>query len=131
MKNVFVKFIVLSLILLSINIISQEKKNEISVGDLAEWIANDTTIVILDVRNPEELVGELGHINGVINIPVYDLEKRIKELNDYKERKIAVICRSGNRSRYGTAILLQNGFDAYNVLGGMRAYREVIPMKTK
>jgi len=131
MKNVFVKFIVLSLILLSINVISQEKKNEISVGDLAEWIANDTTIVILDVRNPEELVGELGHINGVINIPVYDLEKRIKELNDYKERKIAVICRSGNRSRYGTAILLQNGFNAYNVLGGMRAYREVIPMKTK
>ena len=131
MNNIFTKFGLLFLFLFSLNVLSQEKKNEISVGDLAEWIANDTTSVILDVRNPEELVGELGHIKNVVNIPVYDLEKRLEELNDFKDKKIAVICRSGSRSRYGTAILLQNGFNAYNVLGGMRAYRKIIPIKPK
>lgn len=101
-------------------------ENEISIGELVEWIESDKEIVILDVRNSEELEGELGHIKGANNIPIDELEKRIAVLNDSKEKKIAVICRSGNRSRNGTEILVQNGFDAYNVKGGMRAYRKVI-----
>jgi rhodanese-related sulfurtransferase len=104
----------------------EEEIANISVGDLIEWMSGDEAITILDVRNPEELVGELGHIKGVVNIPVHDLEKRIAEMEQYKEHKIAVICRSGNRSKYGTAVLSQNGFKAFNVVGGMRAYRKVI-----
>ncbi len=89
-------------------------------------MADKEEITILDVRNPEELVGKLGHIEGVINIPIHELEKRISEFNSYKKKKTAVICRSGNRSKYGTAILVQNGFAAYNVKGGMRAYNKVL-----
>ena len=104
----------------------EEEIANISVGELIEWMNGEETVTILDVRNPEELVGELGHIKDVINIPVHDLEERVAELNKYKDNKIAVICRSGNRSKYGTAILSQNGFKAFNVVGGMRAYRKVI-----
>ena len=101
-------------------------EHEISIRELVEWMANSEEIIILDVRNPEELIGKHGQIEGVINIPVQDLENRIALLNNYKEKKIAVICRSGNRSKDGTAILIDNGFNAYNVKGGMKAYNKGI-----
>ena len=39
--------------------------------------------------------------------------------NDYKDKKIIVYCRSGNRSGKATKILKENGFDAVNLIGGM------------
>jgi rhodanese-related sulfurtransferase len=99
---------------------------EISIRELVEWLANSEEIIILDVRKPEELIGIHGQINGVINIPVQELESRIALIDRYREKKIAVICRSGNRSKDGTAILIDNGFNAYNVKGGMKAYNKAI-----
>jgi len=46
-------------------------------------------------------------------------------LEKYKDRNIAVICRSGHRSKIATEILLKNGYKAINVLGGMRAYSQL------
>lgn len=127
MKNYYLLLIAIILhVVTACVFFSSSIENEISIGELVEWIESDKEIVILDVRNSEELEGELGHIKGANNIPIDELEKRIAVLNDSKEKKIAVICRSGNRSRNGTEILVQNGFDAYNVKGGMRAYRKVI-----
>jgi rhodanese-related sulfurtransferase len=95
----------------------------ISAIKLGEQMKLDSSLVILDVRNPYELLEYLGHIDGVINIPVQELEKRINELDEFKDREIAVICRSGVRSVSATNILLQNGFNAINVEGGMIRYR--------
>lgn len=83
----------------------------------------DSSLVILDVRNPFELEQYLGHIDGVINIPVQELEKRIGELEEYKDKEIAVICRSGRRSLSATNLLIEYGFNAKNVEGGMLKYR--------
>ncbi len=91
---------------------------------IAKSAASDTTFIILDVRTPEELKGPLGKIDGVINIPLQELEARLPELKPYKGKEIAVICRSGNRSRYATDILNKKGFDARNVPGGMIEYRK-------
>jgi rhodanese-related sulfurtransferase len=43
----------------------------------------------------------------------------------YKDKEIAVICRSGNRSHYATEALNKNGFNAKNVLGGMLEYNRI------
>lgn len=96
-----------------------------SVEQLKQKMASDTTLVILDVREPEELAGPLGKIDNVINIPLHDLEGRLRELQPYKSREIAVICRSGNRSRHATEILLKHQLKAVNVAGGMLAYRKL------
>lgn len=96
----------------------------ITVDELKEEMISDTNLVILDVRKPKELTGTLGQIEGVINIPVQVLEERIEELSEYKNRNIAVICRSGNRSVAATIILNSKGFSAKNVLGGMIAYNK-------
>lgn len=124
MKNKFWLFI----ILLMVGTACAQKQDipSMSVDDLAAKMKTDSSLIILDVRTPQELVGPLGHIEGVVNIPVQVLSNRIDELDKYKDNNIAVICRSGNRSTIGTKILLENGFKATNVIGGMKAYRQKI-----
>lgn len=96
--------------------------NDISVAQLKEAMKTDSVLVVLDVRKPSELTGELGHIEGAVNIPLDELEDRINELSGYKKDHIAVICRSGNRSKKATALLTDYGYNASNVLGGMKAF---------
>lgn len=98
--------------------------NSINVDQLKKEMKENPNMIILDVRTPEELVGPLGKIDGVINIPVQNLEDRITELDKYKDKKINVICRSGNRSGKASAILFEKGFNVSNVEGGMKAYRQ-------
>jgi len=120
------KYLIYSFVLSAILFVScaqNSDENSITVDQLREQMSSDTNLVILDVRNPDELIGPLGHIDGVINIPVQELESRLGELQEYKEREIALICRTGRRSGIGTEILLRNGFSAKNVLGGMIEYR--------
>jgi len=69
----------------------------------------------LDVRNPEELAVE--SVPGATNIPLPNLRERLGEIP--RDREILVICRSGQRAYYATRILLQNGFKARNISGGM------------
>ena len=85
-------------------------------GDLplAHWNATQDEL-LLDVRNPEELAVE--SVPGAVNIPFPALRQRLGELP--REREILVICRSGQRAYYATRILLQNGFKARNLSGGM------------
>jgi NADPH-dependent 2,4-dienoyl-CoA reductase/sulfur reductase-like enzyme/rhodanese-related sulfurtransferase len=71
--------------------------------------------VILDVRDPFELAVE--NVEGAINIPLGQLRARLDELP--RDKTIHVFCRSGQRSYYATRLLLQNGFEAKNVSGGM------------
>jgi rhodanese-related sulfurtransferase len=97
----------------------------ITVNNLKQRIKTDSSLIILDVRTPAELEGPLGEIEGVVNIPVEQLENRIGELEKYKDREIAVICRAGHRSLKGTRILLSHGFrNVENVEGGMEVFRQ-------
>jgi rhodanese-related sulfurtransferase len=81
---------------------------------LSHWNAVDGGF-LLDVRNPQELT--LESVPDAINIPLPQLRARLGELP--RDREILVICRSGQRAYYATRILLQNGFKASTVAGGM------------
>ena len=70
---------------------------------------------LLDVREPVELTVE--SVPGAVNIPLGQLRSRLEELP--RDREIHVICRSAQRAYYATRILLQNGFKARNLPGGM------------
>jgi rhodanese-related sulfurtransferase len=80
--------------------------------------------LLLDVRMPAELAVE--SVPGAINIPLPQLRARLSELP--RNREILLICRSGGRAYYATRILLQNGFKARNLSGGMlaRTYSELL-----
>jgi NADPH-dependent 2,4-dienoyl-CoA reductase/sulfur reductase-like enzyme/rhodanese-related sulfurtransferase len=81
---------------------------------LSHWSSVDSSF-LLDVRNPPEL--EVESVPGAVNIPLPQLRARLGELP--RDREILVICRSGQRAYYATRILLQNGFKARNISGGM------------
>ena len=85
-------------------------------GDMpvSHWDSLDEAF-LLDVREPVELVVE--SVPGAVNIPLPQLRDRLSELPE--DREIHVICRSAQRAHYATRILLQNGFQAKNISGGM------------
>jgi NADPH-dependent 2,4-dienoyl-CoA reductase/sulfur reductase-like enzyme/rhodanese-related sulfurtransferase len=81
---------------------------------LCHWDSVDTGF-LLDVRNSPELAVE--SVPGARNIPLPQLRARLGELP--RDREILIICRSATRAYYATRILLQNGFKARNISGGM------------
>jgi len=81
---------------------------------LSHWNTAKTGF-LLDVREPMELAVE--NVPGALNIPIGQLRARLAELP--RDREIHVICRSGQRAYLATRVLLQNGFKAKNVSGGM------------
>jgi len=131
MKKVRVFYVMAALLLLSVSACAQEGFKSITVEQLQKQIASDSTLVVLDVRTPQELNGPLGHIEGVVNIPVQNLNERIAELDKYKDRPIAVICRSGHRSGNATPILIKHNFKATNILGGMIAWDKMLAKQKK
>ena len=79
-------------------------------------------VQIVDVREPVEYEGPLGHIRGAILIPLGELSARTGELD--RQRPIVAVCRSGARSAQATLMLQQAGLpEAANLAGGMLRWR--------
>jgi NADPH-dependent 2,4-dienoyl-CoA reductase/sulfur reductase-like enzyme/rhodanese-related sulfurtransferase len=75
--------------------------------------------VLLDVRDAAEV--ESGVIPGAVAIPLGQLRKRLGELP--RDRKIVAYCAVGLRGYLAEQILRPNGFDVYNLSGGMASWR--------
>jgi glyoxylase-like metal-dependent hydrolase (beta-lactamase superfamily II)/rhodanese-related sulfurtransferase len=84
-----------------------------------QWLEEHAGAVqIVDVREPDELIGPLGAIDKSIPIPLAQLGERSGELS--KEKPIVTVCRAGGRSAQATVILQRKGFDKVaNLAGGM------------
>ncbi len=83
-----------------------------------DWVeGNRAKVLVLDVREPDEFTGELGHIPGAMLIPLGQLPARIGELP--KDRPVVCVCKSGGRSGKATALLQRSGFRCANLPGGM------------
>ena len=63
--------------------------------------------LLIDVRTPEEYRKE--HIDGAINIPVYEIDNIKNEIID-QDKVILVYCSTGKRSKIVKQILMQNGY---------------------
>ncbi len=87
--------------------------------DEAHQMYQDGTFV-LDVRTPEEWNDF--HAPNTTLIPLDELAARVNELP--KDQPILVVCRSGNRSKTGRDILVQAGFNATSMEGGLNAWRD-------
>ncbi len=76
-------------------------------------------IQLVDCREAYEW--EAGRVKGAIHIPLNDIMAGAGQDLD-KNRSVAVICRSGNRSELASMMLQARGFEAHNVEGGMEAW---------
>jgi NADPH-dependent 2,4-dienoyl-CoA reductase/sulfur reductase-like enzyme/rhodanese-related sulfurtransferase len=78
---------------------------------------------LLDVREPDEVAAE--PVPGARTIPLGQLRARLGELP--RDRQIHVVCRSGQRAHTATRILLQHGFRASDVSGGLLSRAHTVP----
>lgn len=79
-------------------------------------------VQIVDVREPAEFNGPLGHVPGAKLIPLGTLNERTAELE--KTQPLVTVCRSGARSAQATVLLGKAGFEKVaNLSGGMLRWR--------
>ena len=76
---------------------------------------------VVDVREPDEFTGDLGHIPGAELVPLSTVAQEARDWD--VEKEIVVVCRSGGRSGAAARTLVQMGFTrVINLRGGMTAY---------
>lgn len=92
----------------------------LDVDTLKEKIDNKKDILILDVRSAADFIGEQGHIENAINIPLEELEQRLSEIDTFQEKTVMIICRTDRLSATAAQILVKHGFaDVHVVKQGM------------
>src|SRR5204862_127357 len=98
---------------------------DITPQQLAERLAQNEAIVLIDVREPYEW--DIGHIESARHIPMQQIPKRLDEIP--RDVEVVMICRSGARSGHVQHHLQQQGFtNVKNLTAGMQRWaREVDP----
>lgn len=97
---------------------------EITVFELNEKLNNGDDLFVLDVREPYE--HKISNIGGTL-IPLGELQDRLHEISEYKEKEVIVYCRSGSRSARACEIMLQEGFtNVWNLKGGVNHWAQAI-----
>lgn len=78
---------------------------------------------VVDVREPEEFSGELGHVKCAELVPLGELTRAAARWD--KDTELVVVCRSGKRSARAAGELVRAGFaQVVNLSGGMLAWNE-------
>lgn len=91
----------------------------------ADQLVRDGALLV-DVREKREW--DAGHAPAAKHIPLGTLGGKLHTLP--KDRTIVVVCRSGNRSGRATRMLVDAGYDAHNLHGGMMAWHAAgLPMR--
>lgn len=89
--------------------------NLITSAELQKMMDRKDTPFLLDIRKKRHFNRQ--HIEGAVNIFWYDLGDHLNELPE--NRKIIVICYTGQSSGQVTSLLRIMGYDACSLLGGM------------
>lgn len=89
---------------------------DMPLGNWQEFSPTDT--FVLDVREPHEF--SCGHVPRAINLPLSELRTRHTELP--KDRDIHICCGVGQRAYYAARFLLQHGYRAKTLSGGLATY---------
>ncbi len=76
---------------------------------------------VIDVREPREFYGDLGHLPGAQLVPLASVPEAMCGWDP--SEPILVVCRSGARAGRACGLLTANGFsDVRNLTGGMLAW---------
>lgn len=96
---------------------SSRKEKDINYYEATELIKNNADVVLLDVRSMQEY--EEYHLNGAINIPLYELRSKAEAILS-KNNIIIVYCQSGIRSKKACKCLEDFGYEnLYHLKGGL------------
>jgi rhodanese-related sulfurtransferase len=101
---------------------SREQRNvmvevrTVNVAEALELLKSGA--LLLDVREDNEW--ESGRAGVAVHVALNEVPDRLDELP--KDRQIVCVCRSGARSGRAANFLVEHGYDAVNLEGGMLAW---------
>jgi len=96
--------------------------NEITVTELKKIKENKEDFQLIDVREPSEY--DAANLQGEL-IPLSTIPQNQDKIS--KDKKVVIMCRSGNRSGQAVRFLENLGFsNLYNLKGGILAYKAEI-----
>jgi rhodanese-related sulfurtransferase len=120
MKLVIMILFVAAILVLAITYVGNSQSSgtkSVTPREASAMLSRDTSIVVLDVRTPDEYRSETGHLPNALLIPVQELDSA--ELENVKGSTILVYCRSGHRSLRAVEILSKRGYKTINLEGGI------------
>lgn len=91
--------------------------NVISPVEAKKIIDDNPNVVIVDVRDEEELIE--GYIENSILIPLDTINEQAEEILKNKDAEILVYCRSGRRSAIACDVLDELGYTNVYDFGGI------------
>lgn len=92
-------------------------------AELMDSLRGGERPLVVDVREPGEFHGQLGHIEGAKLLPLGQLAQRASELEAWRQKPIVMVCASGGRSSAATGILTAGGFtQVQSLLNGMMGW---------
>jgi adenylyltransferase/sulfurtransferase len=99
------------------------KIKEVSPEELKKRMTNGKDIVLLDVREKDEVRKE--YICGAELLPRGFLEMRVEELIPDKEKPVVVYCAAGVRSGFAAKTLMDMGYkDVASLRGGIEKWKK-------
>ncbi len=97
----------------------------------ATMLINREDALVVDVRETGEYAA--GHLLNARHIPLAELDKRLGELEKFKDKPIILNCQSGSRSASACGTLQKAGFTrVHNLEGGIAAWEQAgMPISRK
>ncbi len=97
----------------------------------ATMLINREDAIVVDVRESAEYSS--GHLLNARHIPLGELEKRLGELDKFKDKPVILNCQSGSRSASACGVLRKAGFNhVHNLEGGIAAWEQAgMPISRK
>jgi rhodanese-related sulfurtransferase len=93
---------------------------DVDPAQVAEWLAEDSTPQVIDVREAYER--EAGHIAGTRHIELVRLSTEAATVE--RERPVVFYCRVGSRSAMAAQAFRASGYEAYSMSGGLRRWAD-------
>lgn len=92
------------------------QKEDININELQAKVLQGA--ILIDVRSNQEY--KEGHLKGAVNIPDFEITKRIEREIPKKNQLIILYCQYGGRSRGCLNQMRQLGYtNLYNLYGGL------------
>jgi rhodanese-related sulfurtransferase len=106
----------------------EARETDVDPERVAEWLAEDPTLQVIDVREAYER--DAGHIEGTRHIALVELSGLAGTVQ--RDRPVIFYCRVGARSDMAAQAFRASGYEAYSMRGGlMRWAREDRPLSPK
>lgn len=119
-KN-FILFVIL-ISTLTLTVSCEANTSYIEAVKLEEKIINQEQIQLLDVRTPEEF--QEGHLENAININWNDPNFIQQTHHLDKSQPLYIYCKSGRRSAATAQYLSEEGFEVYDLKGGIDNWKQ-------